>query len=123
MICLPRLRFEGPGLSPQSALVLCGTTNLQRFGGGGGWSAGTAFRRRIFFDLDFLARFGVCVGFFLLFGFRFTSAFFCAVSPNQPFMRLLHPSFFPLSSISFFHGRRGIVSLTALGSDEKDKLL
>ena len=81
------------------------------------------FSALIFFDLDFLVRFGACAGIFLLFGFRFTSSFFCAVSPNQPFMRLLHPSFFPLSSISFFHGRRGIASLTAIGSDEKDKLL
>jgi hypothetical protein len=36
------------------------------FGGGGGWSEGTAFRRCIFSVLGFLARFGVRVAFLAL---------------------------------------------------------
>ena len=96
VICLPRLRFEGPGLSPQSALVLCGTTNLQRFGGGGRWSEGTAFRRRIFLDLDFLARFGVCVGFLFLFGFRFAihECIFLCSFPKSALCAVIAPFFF-----------------------------
>ena len=73
--------FEGPGLSLHFALVLCGTTNLHRFGGGGGWSAGTAFRRRIFLVLGFLRWFLALVWILI----RHSRVYFLMQSPHFPF--------------------------------------